>query len=351
MRFAYSLLLCGCLGAGSAPSLSTVEDQVAVVGEELRIDLDGTDPDGDRLRYTFHAPVELADLANRTSMSVTPSGAGVFRWTPIASDLGAHAFDFEVSDGTNDSVMTINIDVVASATAPIFRAPLGAGTTLDLTKQACIDLEVVIEDYDTPAVTLTQAAPAIAGATLVQRDATHATWHWCPTSAQRAESRHTLVLAADDGTTKTIKNFLVMLRESAGASCTDDAREPDDGPTQARTTTYPAFSSTANMVCKDDDDWYEVPLYAGEVMTVDLTFVQHNASEDLDVHLYKAGVDLTPCDVAQPQLCSPNGQSADSNEHMTFTAPAACTSVCKYYVVVRGFDSASSPYDISIAIQ
>lgn len=342
--------MCSCVGAGSAPTLSGVEDQVAIVGQELRIDLDGNDPDGDRLRYTFRAPAELGDLEDRTSMSITPSGAGVFRWTPVAADLGAHAFDFEVSDGTNDSVMTINIDVVASVTAPVFRAPLGTGTTLDLTKHDCIDLEIVIEDYDTADVALSQEAPAIAGATIVPKDATHATWHWCPTLAQRAESRHTLVLGADDGTTKTIKNYLVMLREPAASTCTDDSHEPDDDVAHARATTYPAFSATANRICANDDDWYEVPLYAGEVMTVDLTFVQHNASEDLDVHLYKAGVDLTPCDALQPQLCSSNGQSADSNEHMTFTTPAACTSVCTYYVVVRGFDGASSPYDISIAV-
>lgn len=349
MRFAL-VLVCGCIGAGSAPTLSTIEDRVAVVGEELRIDLDGTDPDGDRLQYSFHAPAALVEIENRTSMSVTPSGVGVFRFTPVAADLGAHAFDFVVSDGTNESVLTINIDVVLTAGAPIFRSPLGTGATLDLAKKPCIELDVVIEDYDTADVTLSQEAPVIAGATLEQRDATHATWKWCPSMVQRAESRHTLVLGADDGTTKTIKNFLVMLREPAGATCTDDAREPDDGPTQARDTTYPTYSSTANVVCKDDDDWYEVPLYAGEVMTVDLTFVQHNASEDLDVHLYKNGVDLTPCDAQSPELCSSNGQSADSNEHMTFTTPAACTSVCMYYVVVRGFDGGSSPYDMSIKI-
>lgn len=350
MRFAFLLVLCSCIGPGSAPSLSTIEDQIAVVGEELRIDLDGTDPDGDRLRYAFHAPAALVDIDNRTSLSISPSGGGVFRFTPVAADLGAHAFDFVVSDGTNDSVLTINIDVVASLTAPIFRAPLGTGTTLDLTKKDCIELEILVEDYDTTELTLTQEAPRIANATLAQRDATHATWKWCPTTAQRVESRHTLILGADDGTTKTIKNFLVMLRESPGATCTDDTREPDDNATQARTTTYPLFTSTANAICKDDDDWYEVPLYAAEVMTVDLTFVQQNASEDLDIHLYKAGVDLTPCDVMQPELCSSNGQSADSNEHMTFTTPSTCTGVCKYYVVVRGFDGAASPYNITIAI-
>ena len=349
MRFALLVLLAGCVDAGGAPQIGGLEDQTAVVGQELRLEIDGTDPDGDRLHYSFHAPPELTVDAD---MSVTPSGVGVFRWTPLAADLGAHAFDFVASDGSNDTMVTINIDVVASATAPIFRSPIGTGTTLDLTKKPCIDLDIEIEDDDSTDVKLTQEAPAIDGATLMQTGPTHATWHWCPTAAQRVESRHTLVLGADDGVTKTIKNFLVILHDVAAPTCTDDSHENDDNAAQARSTIYPTFTSTANMLCKDDDDWFEVPMYAGEVMTVDLTFTQHNAAEDIDVHLYKDNVDLMPCDVMHPETCATsNGQSGHSNEHMTFTAPAACTSVCKYYVVVRGFDGGSSPYDLTIAIQ
>ena len=55
-------------------------------------------------------------------------------------------------------------------------------------------------------------------------------------------------------------------------------------------------------------------------------------------------------DVTNPGLCAfSNGQGADSDEHMTYTVPADCTS-CTYYVVVRGFNGASSPYDITIAV-
>lgn len=352
MRIFATLLLVGCVTGGGAPELSGLEDQVAIVGQELRIDLDGTDPDGDRLAYDFHAPVELRDLASRTSLSVAPSGAGVFRWTPIAADLGEHAFDFVVSDGVNDTVMTITIEVVVSAGAPIFRSPLGTGTTLDLSKAACIDLDVVIEDADTAAVTLTQEAPIIAGAALEQLDGTRGTWHWCPTTAQQAESRHTLVLGADDGDTRTIKNYLVVLRSGTTTTCTDDSREDDDTAAQARATTYPTFSSSSNMTCSNDDDWYKVPLYTGEVMTVDLTFVQSTPSQDLDLHLYKDGVDLTPCDVGNPGACTiANGQSADSNEHTVVTVPAGCSIGCDYFVVVRGFAGSSAPYGMSIGIQ
>src|SRR5690348_6165827 len=84
---------------GGAPELANVTDHVAIVGTELRIDLDGTDPDGDALSYGFRTPADLKDLHDRATVSQAPSGAGVFRWTPLASDLGEHSIDFQVSDG------------------------------------------------------------------------------------------------------------------------------------------------------------------------------------------------------------------------------------------------------------
>src|SRR4051812_23988959 len=71
-----------CSG-GSAPQLSGLSDQVAEVGTELKIDLNGTDPDGDKLHYGFHA-ADLTDVDKTAQVTVSPSGAGVFRWTPLA---------------------------------------------------------------------------------------------------------------------------------------------------------------------------------------------------------------------------------------------------------------------------
>src|SRR5262245_48105613 len=79
--------------SGSAPELSGLSDQVAQVGTELKLDLNGTDADGDRLAYTFRA-ADLTGIDDRAMITVSPSGAGVFRWTPVASDVGQHAFDF-----------------------------------------------------------------------------------------------------------------------------------------------------------------------------------------------------------------------------------------------------------------
>lgn len=670
-------------GPGSPPELTGLSDQIAQVGTELVIGLHGSDPDGEALAYQFHA-AELTDLDGRAEITTSPSGAGVFRWTPTAADVGQHPFDFTVADASHTTTVTIHIDVrsaIGAATAPVFRQPLGSGTTLDLAQQPCVDLDVVVDDQDSPAVQISQGDPVIDGAELRVRDGHAATWHWCPTREQEAEPRYTLALAADDGDNpRTVKNYLVVLRGGGGASCPgaapaiahtaqdvssivdlaleatitddkgikdapllyysttppatppdlsrmtqltmrqasgdarsgvyavtvanpvaqlpagtaqtlyyvlvasddddatggcdhqttsqvymmkvtstgaadlplctactsdaqcgagdecvrmgatgatyclqacgagcpagstcsaadvtsvdgksapqcvpdrgtcetsttacvddgwevndarsdashnpvlapdlydlvscpsttsttranddwfkivvpsdqrvdlqlaggpetdldlhlyhsdgtvvtastsldpdeeidvclpaatyyvkvngygsarnryllsyeahaescattcrDDAREDDDTFSQARPTTFPAFSSTGDTICRDDDDWYAVPLYTGEVMTVDLAFTQSTSAQDLDLHLYKSSLDLTPCDPSDPALCSPdNGQGVVSNEHMTYAVPAGCESGCDYFVVVRGYNHSSNSYGIAIGIQ
>jgi hypothetical protein len=668
-----------CSG-GAAPELEGLSDQVAQVGTELTIDLNATDADGDRLSYRYRA-ADLTDLDGHAQITVSPSGAGVFRWTPLAADIGEHPFDFIVSDGGNETTVTININVksaIGSQTAPIFRQPLGTGTTIDLGKNNCVDLSVVVEDQDTPTVKIGQEDPVIEGAELEAQDGQSAKWHWCPSRAQESEDRYTLALSADDGDNpKTIKNYLIVLRgtgggtncpgsapsishtpqdettrldltptvtitddkglkdmplfyysttnpgstpdlsamtqlsmslvsgsdytvsvpnpvasaspgtsatiyyvivadddddimgscdhstqsqvysmtvtaggnttagicgactadaqcgdgnecvyvgsmgdsycmqacgggcpsgytcssgtiwsvdgaqaaqcvpesgsctapqgtcaddtwevndtrsdasanptlatgtydliscpsttsttranddwfkivvgadsrvdlqlvgngetdldlhlyhsdgtvvtastshnadeeintclkaatyyvkvngygharseylldytttaESCNATCTDDSSEDDDTYSQARPTTYPNYSSTGNEICPNDDDWYKVQLYAGETMTVDLTFTQGTSSEDLDVHLYKDSLDLWPCSPADPSTCDvAHGQGATSNEHATFTAPAECSSGCDYDVVVRGWNGSTNAYGITIGIQ
>src|SRR3569623_60454 len=107
--------------SGHAPELMGLSDQVAQVGTELTIDLDGTDADGDRLTYDYKA-ADLTDLSGNAQITVSPRGAGVFRWTPLAADLGAHAFDFTVSDGSHVTPVTININVkraIGSKTTPL----------------------------------------------------------------------------------------------------------------------------------------------------------------------------------------------------------------------------------------
>ncbi|MBE7454262.1 MAG: pre-peptidase C-terminal domain-containing protein [Kofleriaceae bacterium] len=139
---------------------------------------------------------------------------------------------------------------------------------------------------------------------------------------------------------------------SCASACVDDSREPDDDAASARAITYPVYTSTGNQICAGDDDWYRVLLFDDEQLIVDLTFNQASASQDLDVHLYNsAGTNLTPCSPQSPGTCQlNNGQSADSNERFTFTAPASCSSLCTYYVVIRGWNNSQNAYDIRIEV-
>ncbi|MBA3462404.1 MAG: pre-peptidase C-terminal domain-containing protein [Deltaproteobacteria bacterium] len=248
-------------GSGAPPELSGLKDEVAQVGTVKEIMLNGTDPDGDQLSYRFKAP-GLMDINSHAGITVSPAGAGVFRWTPLANDVGEHAFDFTVSDGDHDTTVTINIDVrsaVGSATAPIFRSPLGTGTTIDLTKKKCVDLDIDIEDQDTAEVTIAMEEPKIAGATLDQIDGSHAKFSWCPSREQEAEQRYTLSLSADDGDNpKSTKNYLIVLRgNGAGTSCPGTA--PVISHTPANESTI--VNLTVPVTVTDDQGLKESPLF------------------------------------------------------------------------------------------
>jgi hypothetical protein len=210
-------LVAGC-DSGAAPDLVGLSDQTAVVGTELVLELEGTDADGDNLSYGVKADVSLDGVA---TVSQTPSGNGVFRWTPMASDVGQRAFDFTVSDGDHTTTVSINIDVRATAAGiPVFRQPLGTGRVVNLSTDPCMTIDIVIEDEDTAQVSIVEDPPTITGAELTVTGGLTASWHWCPTSAQVADSnRYTLLLSADDGEHHTTKEFVIVLGAGpAGAS-------------------------------------------------------------------------------------------------------------------------------------
>jgi hypothetical protein len=204
----------GCT-SGSPPDLLGLTDQVAVVGQQFVLELDGVDPDGDSLTYSVRADITL----DAASMTQLPSGRGLFRWTPLAADIGARFFDFTVSDGSHATTVSITIDVRATAGGiPVFREPLGAGRVINLASEPCTTVGILVEDEDTLDVTIAEEEPRIEGAIFAQESGRTATWTWCPSPAQAAASdRYTLVLSADDGDNpKTIKNYVIVL--AGGAS-------------------------------------------------------------------------------------------------------------------------------------
>jgi lamin tail-like protein/Big-like domain-containing protein len=216
VRLASAVVVLAACAGGAPPELNGLSDQIAAVGHEVSFEIDATDADGDILTYDFTTDIDIAD---RSSLTRTPAGAGVFRWTPNASDVGMHSFDFSASDGQHDATETIVIDVRASlGGAPVFRNPLGTGEVVDLDAGGCTDLNIVVDDEDTVDVDITQGDPVIDGAELTQIDGRTATWHWCPSSQQIAQGRFTLILSADDhDNPPTIKEYVLVLRNGTAS--------------------------------------------------------------------------------------------------------------------------------------
>jgi hypothetical protein len=241
-RHHWSLAACIVASAckdGGAPVIQDPGDQTAVVGQQLTIDILATDPEGDDLDYRFEAN-GVPDLSTTTSVTIAPDGHGVFTFTPLASQLGSHLFDFIVSDGKHDSKLTININVVGAGgngTLPIFRKPLGNGTVLDLEQAECVEFDVQIEDQDSTQVTLDQLPPIIQDAELTSDPSgLNGRWTWCPNREQlEAADRYDLTLSAQDAPENqaTLKDYVIVLRRRSGADCPGEAPTIEHTPADA----------------------------------------------------------------------------------------------------------------------
>jgi hypothetical protein len=109
-------------------------------------------------------------------------------------------------------------------------------------------------------VVITQEEPAIEGATVEGSGGLTGTWHWCPSQAQAQsdDDRFTLTLAADDLTNpKTLKTYLVVLRNGTRPDCPGDA--PAIAHTPADETTINGLTVAAEI--SDDLGLKQPPLF------------------------------------------------------------------------------------------
>lgn len=223
---ALAVVALACGPSGSAPDLAAVDNQVVAVNQELVLVLAATDEDGDELSYSFDT--DVPNIEARASINRLPIGAGEFRWTPLAADVGVWYFDFTVSDGHHEDTVRARIDVraaVGNNSSPQFLHPQGMGTTLNLDQHDCIDLDIEIIDSDSTEVQISQIEPTIDGAELEQVSGLAAVWNWCPTAQQvAADDRYTVLLAADDGENpRTVHPYLIVLRRPIKPDCPGQA--------------------------------------------------------------------------------------------------------------------------------
>ncbi len=204
----------------------------AYVGMEFSVQIVATDADTSNLTFTFEAP-DILNLEGRThppQLVAAGPQAAYFLFTPIASDVGTHNVDIIVSDGSSEDRVVLNITVNASTGTnpyPVFIEPLGSGTTLDLTKDVCIDVEILVEDTDSSSVDIFLEDPIHDGYALNQDSPQdfEAIFSWCPTAKQISETdRYTLNLVADDREGhQTRKRYVIILRRDLETDCPGEA--------------------------------------------------------------------------------------------------------------------------------
>ena len=97
-------------GVNVAPFLTEIGNKQATVGQQLTINLQASDADGDALTFT------MDDAAPATATLVDHDGAGTatFTWTPLAANEGDNLVTFTVSDGTGTDYEEITITVAAA---------------------------------------------------------------------------------------------------------------------------------------------------------------------------------------------------------------------------------------------
>ncbi len=209
------------------PVIEQISDQTVAVGQELKIAVIARDPDGDPVTYSYKTERDI-------DASLVPgAGNAIFSWTPIAADVGDHSIDFIANDNkAGPSKRTIVVTVrsaVGSPTAPVFRQPLGTGTTFPVTDNPtvpeCVQLAIQVDDSDTPTVDLGQEGQIIEGSNVQQTGGLEGVWEWCPTQEQKdAKDIYQLVLYADDNENPRVKkDFLIILQKPTKPDCPGDA--------------------------------------------------------------------------------------------------------------------------------
>jgi hypothetical protein len=226
---AAALFALSACSENSPPALSPVSEQVATVGVEMSVLIEGKDSDGDSLSFSL-AVDSIPEINDRTHPPrFEPFGntSAYLRWTPLAMDVGTHQFVVEASDGEATRTVSFSVRIQAGDAVPVFREPLGSGTTLDLSEQDCIDVEVVVDDPDSPDIDIYLEEPIEDGYQFTQDDPFAGIFSWCPTHKQvDASERYTLNLAANDREGHIArKKYVIVLRRKLDDAC------PGESPT------------------------------------------------------------------------------------------------------------------------
>lgn len=220
MRFLGAWLAGGCGGPEPTLGITLVPPLSAQVGREISVPLLATrgdvPVDDDALAWAWQplSRPELERRLRRPTLTAYTHGRAVWRWTPLAEDAGAQRVAFTVTLDTARGGGELALRVEPGGAPPVFREPVGEGTTLDLRTSSCAEVAVVVESTAEPSAVLRLLDPP-AGAHVTQSSALTGTLSFCPTPAQiGADTVYPLTLQAESGGQVVRKSYVIVLRRA-----------------------------------------------------------------------------------------------------------------------------------------
>lgn len=294
--------LVGEVAGGSPPEFATLPDQAAEVGKALSFTVKASDPEGQSVTLKVESGLPAGALFDAPS--------GVFQWTPGAADAGhTVAVKFSAFDGQFTSFLTVKINV-STGTPP----QTCQDDVYEPNNQAADAKALGSGAYDL-SVCDTQLSPLDSDWFLVGLGAGESinvklTFEHdlgdIDVSLARSGPVNTIV-ASSDGTSDLEEfdyspgvagDFLLVIFgvanlqyaspyhleitvTSAPPTCEDDFLEPDDTAGAGTKVTGLEVEYKALTLCPEDEDWFLVPLGAGDTVLTAATISKGNLSMEL----------------------------------------------------------------------
>lgn len=211
------LFVSACGPSGGSLKLSAIAPHAAAVAQEVVIPLlaDGTGSDSLTWAWQSLSNPELATRLHRPTLSAYSGGRALWRFTPLATDVGPLRIEFSATRGPLSGSLTLELAIDPGGEPPVFREPVGEGTTLDLRAMPCAAISVVVESDSSPQVMLSLVDPP-ANAEIAQTDDLAGKLLFCPSASQAmAETIYPLLIQAEAGSSVVRKSYVIVLRRSA----------------------------------------------------------------------------------------------------------------------------------------
>lgn len=156
----------------------------------------------------------LLTRARRPTLTAYTGGNAVWRWTPIGEDRGDQEIEFTARAGVGSKAAVLRFTIDEGGTAPVFREPIGEGTTLDLRAGPCAKVRITVESSVSSEVELGVAEPP-ENLDLLQTGPLAGELSFCPSAAQILdETVYPLTLTARAAPHLVSRVYVIVLRRA-----------------------------------------------------------------------------------------------------------------------------------------